>query len=81
MMRFAGRAPVVVPGADGAVIEPQPACVACGSATASRDAEGVSLVAMMLCTDATACCKRYRGGVSPATYAAGLRGEILAVAP
>jgi hypothetical protein len=35
---------------------------------------------LVLCLDATACCERYRGGVSPETYAAGLRGELLAVA-
>lgn len=81
MMRFAGRAPVVVPGEDGVVVGPQPACVACGSVTTSRDVEGVSLVAMLLCLDAAACARRYRGGVSPATYAAGLRGELLAVGP
>jgi hypothetical protein len=80
-MRFAGRAPVVVPGADGAVVLPPPACVACGSTTAARGVEGVSLLALMLCDDAAACARRYRLGTSPESYAAGLRGEILAVAP
>lgn len=76
-MRFAGRAPVVVPGLDGATPGEPAACVACGSLEASRAPSGE----LVLCLDAAACCDRYRSGVSPATYAAGLRGELLAVAP
>lgn len=76
-MRFAGREPVVVPGPDGATPGELPACVACGCSTALRVPAGE----LVLCLDAAACCDRYRGGVSPATYAAGLRGELLAVAP
>lgn len=66
----------VVPGppAEPALNGP---CVACGSRTAPRAFRGE----LLLCSDAPACGARYRDGTSPETYAAGLRGELLAVAP
>lgn len=73
--------PPVVPGPDGANRGPAPACDACGSDSANRTAGLLEGIAAVLCVDACACALRYRRGVSPATYAAGLRGELLAVAP
>ena len=80
-MRFAGRAPVVVPGPDGATPAAVPACVACGSSTVIRVPVVLDEVgAAVVCLDATECAKRYRRGVSPESYAAELRGEILTAA-
>ncbi len=67
----------VVPGP----VREQEACAACGSTTAPRNTQRVEGIVMELCHNAMNCTGRYRRGVSPATYAAGLRGEILAVAP
>lgn len=63
----------------GVVAEPalNGPCVACRSCAAPRAFRGE----LLLCTDAAACCARYRDGASAETYAAGLRGELLAVAP
>jgi len=75
-------APPVVPGPDGAtapVVEAQ--CVACKRRGTDVVCEYVRGELLWLCPDGAACASRYRGGVSPATYAAGLRGELLAVAP
>jgi hypothetical protein len=36
---------------------------------------------IIVCHDGHACAERYRQGASPESYAAGLRGEILGVAP
>lgn len=77
-----GRAPVVVPGPDGAAPGVIPPCVACGSSTVTR----VPAVledgdAAVVCLDGHECAKRYRRGASPASYGAALRGELLAVAP
>jgi hypothetical protein len=79
----------VTPGPDGArpATLPIPACVACrttGSGTRVPmllAAKPGGYSAIVVCLDAVACAVRYRGGVSPETYAAGLRGELLAVAP
>jgi hypothetical protein len=38
-------------------------------------------VVAVLCLDGHECALRYRDGTSPESYAAGLRGELLAVAP
>jgi hypothetical protein len=78
---FRGQAPVV-PGPAGATPAPGPVdnCVACQAG----DDNGVLRVRegeLVLCLDPLACTDRYRGGVSPETYAAGLRGDLLAVAP
>ena len=74
--------PVVVPGPAGATVGIIPSCVACGSDRTTRVpvllGDGSCGVA---CADAHGCAVRYRAGASPASYAAGLRGEILAVAP
>lgn len=64
-------APVLVP----------PPCSACGSSARGRHARLIDTVMVMLCDDVAGCTVAYRGGVSPETFAAGLRGEILAVAP
>lgn len=74
--------PVVVPGPDGARQREVPSCVACGSSTVLRvpavlEDGSVGIV----CHDGHECAKRYRRGASPESYAAGLRGEILAVTP
>lgn len=73
----------VSPGPAGAERRPLPPCDACGTdadATRVPVVVGPDLVAT-LCRDAAACARRYRGGASPASYAAGLRGELLGVAP
>jgi hypothetical protein len=75
--------PVVVPGAGGATRAPLPPCDACSTdadATRCLHVVGPDLV-VLLCRDAAACARRYRGGASPESYAAGLRGEILGVTP
>jgi hypothetical protein len=68
----------IVAGAPPEDIEP---CAACGSDDALRATTTVNGITMLLCHDFVACAQRYRQGVSPATYAAGLRGELLAVTP
>jgi len=80
MMRTRGTP--VIAGSAAPTQGPPLACVAC------ETTEGVRVPAILdeigasvLCRDAMACCDRYRGGASPETYAAGLRGELLAVAP
>lgn len=69
----------VVPGPDGARTAPFPACDAChiDGTRSLRKMVGE----LTLCVDAAECCKRYRAGTSASSYAAGLRGELLAVAP
>jgi hypothetical protein len=56
-------------------------CHACLSYDYARQRYAVGVDLVVLCVDAAACCNRYRRGVSAESYAAGLRGEILAVAP
>lgn len=57
-------------------------CAACGEpATAvegqKRARAGVAGKLLMLCLDATACCRRYRRGLGPQAYAAMVRrGEM-----
>lgn len=69
----------VLPGLAGGVLGP---CDACGIREgAGRTRKIVDREWLLLCDDAAACAKRYRRGVSPGTFAAGLRGELLAVAP
>ncbi len=88
--RFVGRVPVVdgpqnvVPPAQHEQIVPAAPCSACGYGDRNGVIRRVVIrdgVRMSLCVDWQACTGRWRGGVSPGTYAAGLRGEILAVAP
>ena len=64
---------------DNATPPPFPSCDACkiGGTRSLRAWRGD----LVLCVDAAECAKRYRGGVSAETFAAGLRGELLAVAP
>lgn len=87
MARFTDRGTgvPVVPGPDGAqavgIAVVLGACDACGTRSAARAKVAVDMSVIVLCTDASACCDRYRGHVSPETYAAGLRGELLGVAP
>jgi hypothetical protein len=79
-----GRGPKapVVPGPDGATPAAIPPCLACGSSTVLRvPAVLEDGSAAVVCHDGGECAKRYRGGASPASYAAALRGEILGVAP
>ena len=72
----------VVAGADGARQGEIPSCVACGSSTVLRvPAVLEDGSAAVVCHDGHECAKRYRRGASPASYAAGLRGEILGVTP
>jgi len=71
-----GRKPVVIPGPDGAGRADVLACGACGKGGLYEALDDNSL-----CVDFRACIARWRGTLSPETYAAGLRGEILAVAP
>lgn len=78
--RYTGTAAVpVVPGWDGATPAPFPPCDACkiDGTRSPRKMVGESV----LCVDAAQCCARYRAGMSPSSYAAGLRGELLAVTP
>jgi hypothetical protein len=73
---------VVITGPDGPAQGTIPPCVACGCSTVLRVPAVVGPdMAVVICHDATECTKRYRKGASPASYAAGLRGELLAVAP
>jgi hypothetical protein len=75
-------APVVVPSPDGATPGIVPPCVACGSSAVTRVptllGDGSCAV---VCLDGTECAPRYRRGATPESYAAALRGEMLAVAP
>lgn len=76
-----GRATVPAVPADRPVTED---CAACGRGDRNgvlRTRQVVDGVDMALCLDYFACAERYRGRVSPASYGAALRGEILAVAP
>lgn len=57
------------------------ACSACGTSSAARLRACDGGIELVLCTDADACCDRYRGHTSPESYAAALRGELLGVAP
>lgn len=79
-----GRPPEVpaVAGPDGATPGEIPPCLACGSSTVLRvPAVLEDGSAAVVCQDGHECAKRYRRGASPASYAAGLRGEILGVTP
>jgi hypothetical protein len=83
MLRLTRKSPAVVPGPGGATPAPAPRCDACetdADPTRCLHVVGPDLV-VMLCRNAAACARRYRGGASPASYAAGLRGEILGVTP
>lgn len=72
----------VAPGPEGASVGIVPACVACGCATATRVPVVLDEIGTgVLCLDPVECAKRYRRGMSAESFAAGLRGEILAVAP
>lgn len=58
-------------------------CDACGRTGTRQDLQ-VALVGDMrvtTCVDYVQCVATYRRDVSPESYAAGLRGELLAVAP
>jgi hypothetical protein len=77
--RTVGIVPVV--DQDGAVRElglnvKRARCAACGE-SAEVVVEGVEGIATTLCVDFRACAARFREGVSPATYGAVLRGDIL----
>lgn len=73
---------VVVPGRDGARRGPVPPCDACGTnGSGTRIPAVLEGVVMVLCFDAGACALRYREGASPESYAAALRGDLLAVTP
>lgn len=81
MRRTEVVAPIVV-GNDTPTQGPPHACVACGTDVAARVPAVLGEIgAAVLCRDAAAGCARYRGGASPASYGAALRGELLAVAP
>lgn len=74
----------VMPGPEGeqAAVAGIGPCQACGSRERPRRLrwpDGDTL--FPLCADFAACCRAYRNGASPESYAAGLRGEILGVAP
>lgn len=79
-----GKVPVA-PGPEGAQLPslPIPACAACGTTgSATRVPMRISDdEAIVICLDGHECGVRYRAGMSPESYAAGLRGELLAVAP
>jgi hypothetical protein len=83
LINSGGRPEVPVnPGPAGVQRKPLPPCDACATdADASRcmHVVGPDLVAV-LCRDGAACCRRYRRGASPDSFAAGLRGEILGIA-
>jgi len=76
MFGITGRKTVVpvIPGPDGATAGGS--CDACG-----KGGRFEPLGSDGLCIDFRACIARYRSRASPDSYAAGLRGEILAVAP
>jgi hypothetical protein len=80
-MRRAGIVAPVLVGSEAPTQGPPHACVACGTTDGVRVPAVLQAGAVALCRDAGACCARYRRGVSPQTYAAALRGEILGVAP
>lgn len=66
MTTATGSAPVLTePALNGG-------CDACG---ARRTEKAITPGGLVLCTDAAACCKRYRRGISPEAYAEILRGE------
>jgi hypothetical protein len=67
----------VVPGRE---TDPQE-CSACRSMTAPAAHSVVDGIELALCLDFAGCAARYRGGTSPSSYAAALRGELLGVAP
>lgn len=76
--------PPVVPGPDGAVraiAVTEAQCTACLNVSTATHIEWLGDMSARLCDDADACTNRYRDGASPESYAAGLRGELLAVAP
>lgn len=76
--------PPVVPGPDGAVqliAKTEAQCVACLNVSSATHIDWLGDMSARLCNDANACTNRYRDGVSPESYAAALRGELLAVAP
>jgi hypothetical protein len=85
MIKMGKRRPgaAVIPGPDGAVVGIALACVACGTTgTGARQPLSVGHgETAFVCDDAAACAKRYRAGATPQSYAAGLRGELLAVTP
>jgi hypothetical protein len=62
-------------------VVPDEECAACSTGRSARAREVVDGIDVVLCLDALTCAANYRGGVTPATYGAGLRGELLAVAP
>jgi hypothetical protein len=68
----------VVPGREPA---PTAACSACSADRTTRVREVRAGIELVLCLDAHGCCVRYRRSTTPESYAAALRGEILAVAP
>lgn len=82
LTRGKGLSAPVIAGPDGATPGVIPPCVACGCSTVLRVpavlADGTAAV---VCHDGHECAVRYRRGASPASYAAGLRGEILGIAP
>lgn len=80
--KFVGRVPVAAESV-GIVNEPglNGACTACGTKAGPREQIYVDLVWLVVCTDPAECVERYRQGTSAESYAAALRGEILAVAP
>jgi hypothetical protein len=74
---------VVIPGRDGAHPGAVPPCDACGTTGSGTRVPFIisENEAIVLCLDGHECATRYRHGASPESYAAGLRGELLAVAP
>lgn len=64
--------PPVAPGRDGATRDTtkQQACHACKSEATPRALAEVDYTYMILCTDAAACCRRYRAGRTPLQFAA-----------
>lgn len=80
---FQKPAPPVIPGPDGAIVpgSVEAQCDACKRRSVAVHIEWPDSVAIWLCDDVDACSRRYRDGASPESYAAGLRGELLAVAP
>lgn len=82
MARFTGRVPVV-PGPERVEVV-TPDCEACGAGDRNgvlRTRQVVAGDEQVLCLDYFACTERYRSGLDAGTYAMGLRGELLAVAP
>jgi hypothetical protein len=73
--------PPVIPGPDGARRGPAPRCDACWSITSNRARDNAEGIVLVLCVDVAECTQRYRHGASAESFAAGLRGEMLAVTP